>query len=109
MTVKLPDILDRYYKAQNAHAIDAMAACFTSDAVVRDERHEHVGAAAIRAWIIDTSTRYRVTSVPLECRDDGDSTIVVAKVSGTFDGSPLNLTYRFRLSADGRIGALEIG
>ena len=28
MKPDLPDILDRYFKAQNAHDIDAMVACF---------------------------------------------------------------------------------
>jgi hypothetical protein len=40
MKPDLPDILDRYFKAQNAHDISAMVACFDSDASVHDEgRH----------------------------------------------------------------------
>ena len=108
MSVKLPGILDRYFNAQNAHDIDAMVACFAPDAVVRDEGHTHAGAEAIRAWKIDTSTKYRISATPLESRSEGDSTIVVVKVTGAFPGSPANLTYCFGLSAGGRISALEV-
>jgi hypothetical protein len=45
---------------------------------------------------------------PLDCRIDDGRTVVVANVAGTFEGSPLHLTYRFGLSDDGRIEALEI-
>ena len=67
-----------------------------------------VGTDAIRAWKIETSAKYRITAEPLESRTEGDRTIVVVNVSGTFPGSPANLTYRFGFSADGRIGALEV-
>jgi hypothetical protein len=108
MNSDLPDILARYFKAQNAHDIDAMVACFAPDAVVGDEGRTHVGTQAIRAWKIETSAKYRITATPMESRNEGDRTIVIVKVSGTFDGSPVNLTYRFGFSADGRIGALEV-
>jgi ketosteroid isomerase-like protein len=104
----LPDILDRYFAAQNAHDIEAMVACFAPDAVVRDEGRDIVGTQAIRAWKIETGTKYRITAEPLESHPEAGRTIVVVKVSGTFPGSPANLGYRFGLSADGRINALEI-
>jgi ketosteroid isomerase-like protein len=105
----LPGTLARYFEAQNAHDTDALVACFTPDAVVRDEGHDYVGTEAIRAWKIETSTKYRITAKPIDCRHEGDRTIVFATVSGTFPGSPVNLTYRFGLAADGRIVALEVG
>ena len=108
MNPHLPDILARYFKAQNAHDIDAMVACFAPDAVVRDEGHTYTGAEAIRASKIETSAKYRITATPLESRNENDRTIVIVKVAGTFPGSPANLTYRFGFSADGRIGALEV-
>jgi hypothetical protein len=104
----LPDILHRYFAAQNAHDIEAMVACFAPDAVVRDEGKDISGTQAIRAWKIETGARYRITTTPLESRSDADRTIVVVKVSGTFPGSPANLTYRFGFSADGRVNALEV-
>src|SRR5436309_4635626 len=104
----LPDILQRYFQAQNAHDIEAMVACFAPDAAVRDEGRDIVGTQAIRAWKMETSDKYRITAEPLESRAEADTTIVVVKVSGTFPGSPANLTYRFGMSADGLISALEV-
>jgi|SRR6266436_251173 len=108
MKPDLPEILDRYFAAQNRHDIDAMVACFASDAAVRDEGHDIVGTRAIRAWKNETSAKYRISAEPRECRVEDGRTIVLVKVSGTFDGSPANLTYRFGFSGDGRIGALEV-
>jgi ketosteroid isomerase-like protein len=105
----LPAVLERYYAAQNAHDIEALVACFAPDAVVHDEGEDIVGTAAIRAWKEKTSAKYQVTVEPLDCRDEAGTTIVVARVSGTFPGSPADLTYRFRLAEDGRINGLEIG
>jgi hypothetical protein len=68
-----------------------------------------VGSDAIRAWKEETRARYRITARPIACRVENDETVVVATVRGSFDGSPANLTYRFTLSDDGRVGALEIG
>jgi hypothetical protein len=104
----LPDILHRYFAAQNAHDVDALVACFAPDAVVRDEGKDIIGTQAIRAWKIETSAKYRITAEPLERRPEADKTIVVVAVSGTFPGSPANLTYRFGFSIDGRINALEV-
>ena len=108
MTPDLPDILDRYFAAQNAHDIDAMVACFAPDAAVRDEGRDIVGTDAIRAWKQETSAKYRITAEPLECARQDGRTIVIVTVSGTFDGSPAKLTYSFGFSDDGRISALEV-
>jgi hypothetical protein len=109
MQATLPATLGRYFAAQNAHDIDAMVVCFAQDAAVRDEGKDIVGADAIRSWKRETSAKYRITAEPLDCRVEGDRTIVVAKVVGTFPGSPANLTYRFGLADDGRISAMEVG
>jgi hypothetical protein len=108
MKPKLPEVLDRYFAAQNAHDIDAMVACFAANAAVRDEGRDIVGTEAIRAWKEETSAKYRISAAPLECRAGDGRTVVVVRVSGTFPGSPANLTYRFRLGDGGRIAALEI-
>jgi len=109
MSFAVPEILRRYFDAQNAHDIDALVDCFAPDATVRDEGHTHVGTEAVRAWKQAASAKYRIHATPIESRVDGDRTIVVASVAGNFKGSPANLTYRFGLSHDGRISALEVG
>jgi len=108
MTLALPHLLDRYFAAQNAHDLDGMVACFAPDAAVHDEGEDIVGTDAIRAWKQKTSAKYQVTAEPLSCQTDDGQTVVVAKVSGTFPGSPANLTYRFRFSDSGQISALTV-
>lgn len=107
--IDLPGKLAAYFAAQNLHDMDALVACFSADARVRDEGEDIVGQDAIRAWKVATSARYQVTAEPLESRDEDGRTVVVARVSGNFPGSPANLTYRFGLAGDGRIDSLAIG
>lgn len=109
MKPPLPAILERYFEAQNAHDIDAMVACFAPAAAVRDEGRDIVGTDAIRAWKGATSAKYHVTAEPLRCHVEDGRTIVVAKVSGNFPGSPIDLTYRLGFDRDGRISLLQIG
>ncbi|HEY0106834.1 MAG TPA: nuclear transport factor 2 family protein [Rhizomicrobium sp.] len=109
MTLELPQTLRRYLDAQNRHDIEALVACFAPDARVRDEGRDIVGSDAIRAWKAETTAKYRVLVEPLDLRVEIDRTLLTAKVSGTFPGSPVTLTYRFGFAADGRIAALDIG
>ena len=110
MKFNLPIILQRYFKAQNAHDIETMVACFASEAAVRDEGRNIIGSESIRAWKKkkETSSKYHVMAEPFECRIEADCTVVAAKVSGNFPGSPANLVYRFGFSADGRINRLVV-
>ena len=106
-TLSLPPVLTDYFSAQNAHDIDRLVACFADDARVRDEGEDIVGQQAIRRWKEKTSARYKVQVKPLRM-DDGDGHVtVVARVSGTFPGSPADLTYRFGLDG-GSIVSLEV-
>ncbi len=108
MKPDLPSTLQRYFDAQNRHDIDAMVACFAPDAVLLDEGRDFIGTEAIRSWMEETSGKYRIEIRPLETSREGDRTIVVTRVAGAFDGSPTNLTYRFGISVNGPIRALEI-
>jgi hypothetical protein len=108
MSTELPKPLADYYAAKNRHDIDAMLAPFAEDAVVKDEGETHRGPDAIRAWMEETTRKYRVTVVPTVETIESDRWTVAGLVSGNFPGSPATLHYRFRLTGD-RIAALEIG
>ncbi len=103
----LPDILTAYFAASNAHDADAVAATFSPDGHVHDEDHDHRGRAAIAAWARDTFARYAMTTEALSADAAGNIQTVIARVTGTFPGSPLDLHYRFTLGATG-IDTLEI-
>jgi hypothetical protein len=108
MASEMPDNLTQYFKAQNAHDLDAMAATFAPQAEVKDESRVYVGREAIRAWTQETSAKYRVTVEPLSTTRQGDAVTVVAKVSGNFPGSPANLNFDFVLDPAGLIQRLEV-
>jgi SnoaL-like protein len=107
MSLDLPTPLPNYFEAQNAHDVDAMLSAFSDAASVRDEGQDMIGRVAIREWIAETSRKYRVTVAPIGVSQADGRTIVTARVSGTFPGSPIELRYRFTIVSE-KISSLEI-
>ena len=106
--MQLPSPVRTYFDAEQRNDADPLAAAFTDDAVVRDEGAEHVGPAAIRAWWQAAKAKYRHVAEPLEATQTDGRTIVRARVTGEFPGSPATLTFAFTLM-DNRVALLEIG
>lgn len=104
----LPAPLRAYFDADQAAADTAPLDAFAAQAVVRDEGKTHVGHDAIAAWWRAAKAAYGHTAEPLEATDDGGRTLVRARVSGDFPGSPADLTFAFRVE-NGLITGLEIG
>ena len=107
MSANLPPPLPAYFKAANAHDVEASVACFADDAIVRDEGKDISGSAAIREWKDRTNALYGTAIETTAVDQVDDKTIVTALVSGNFPGSPVQLRYCFRLDG-GKIVALEI-
>jgi hypothetical protein len=106
--MKLPAPLQTYFDADNAAGDAAPLAAFAADAVVMDEGRTRVAHDAIEAWWRAAKAQYRHTAEPCECVEEEGQTIVRARVTGRFPGSPALLAFAFRL-ADGRTAALRIG
>ncbi|KQX17757.1 MULTISPECIES: nuclear transport factor 2 family protein [unclassified Sphingomonas] len=106
MSVELPEPVAAYFAADKIDG-EAVARCFTEDAVVRDEGRTHEGAAAIRRWKDETSAAISYISEPLAVDERDGSIIVTAHVTGSFPGSPVDLRYFFTLRGD-RIAALAV-
>lgn len=106
MPIALPDPVAAYFAADSSDA-DAVAACFTEDGVVIDERRTHAGRDAIRRWKTEASRAFRYTVTPLAIARDEGRTVVTGHVAGDFPGSPVDLRYTFALE-DGKIARLEI-
>lgn len=104
---RLPAPIAAYLDAANRFDPDAVARCFTDDAVVLDEGEHHRGPAAIAAWTSAVVARYRPTAAPRDIDGADGRYRLSAQVSGDFPGSPVTLTYRFALRGE-RIAALEI-
>jgi ketosteroid isomerase-like protein len=97
-----------YFASSNAHDAQALAALFTADARVHDERADHRGPDAIRDWAEGTFRQYATVLTPREAREEGGATVVTTGVEGTFPGSPIELQFRF-VTEGGAIRELEIG
>ena len=105
-TLILPDPIAAYFAADQRSA-DAVARCFTTQAVVKDEGHTYTGLEAIKAWKAAASAAYTYTSEPFALEQKEGSHVVTSRVTGNFPGSPVDLRYRFRLER-GLIASLEI-
>jgi hypothetical protein len=107
MSIPLPAPVDLYVKIENAGDLGALSECFASDATVRDESRTYEGLAAIKEWMAATKKKYNHTVAPVEIvRRDG-KTVLRARLSGNFPGSPVTLEFSFVLE-DGKIVSLEI-
>ena len=107
MSVHLPPPVDLYLEIENSGDIEALSECFAYNATVRDEGHTYEGLAAIKEWKADTKKKYHHTVAPLAVAHRDGRTVLKAKLTGNFPGSPLTLEFSFLLK-DGKIVSLEI-
>jgi hypothetical protein len=106
MTLKLPQPIAAYFLADRRDP-QAVAQCFTQDAIVKDEGHVYRGQDAIESWKKETSAKYQYYCEPLSSVQQAATTIVTACLTGNFPGSPLNLRFLFQLEGN-KISSLEI-
>jgi hypothetical protein len=104
--LKLPEPIAAYFNADRRDG-EAVACCFTTQAVVKDEGQTHCGPAAIKAWKSEASARYSYVSEPLAVEQREGRYIVTSRLTGNFPGSPVDLRFVFRLER-GKIAHLEI-
>jgi SnoaL-like domain len=107
MSLQLPPAVDLYVKIENAGETDALSTCFAANATVRDEGHTYEGIDAIKKWKAETKKRYNHTIHPLAVNHKEGKTILTARVTGNFPGSPVILEFSFVIEA-GKIVALQI-
>jgi ketosteroid isomerase-like protein len=105
--MKLPPLIQNYIAASNAHDVKSILACFSDDAVVRDENAAHRGKIEIEHWITTTIEKYKFQFKPLGASNGDVEPIVTVEVSGTFPGSPVTLAYHFKIDNDS-ISSLSI-
>src|SRR6476659_2372595 len=106
MTLDLPQPVANFFTADRSDS-EAVAQCFTENAVVKDEGHTYKGRAAIKQWKADASAKYQYTSEPFACERKDGKIIVTSRLTGSFPGSPVNLRFIFGLEGD-KIASLEI-
>jgi len=106
MSLALPKPIADYFAADTSDGA-AIAKCFTTDAVVIDEKKSYVGRDAIAAWKFEASAKYDYVADPVAIDGQDNRLIVTAHLTGNFPGSPVDLGYAFTLSGDA-IARLEI-
>ena len=105
--MKLPAIITELVNAQNSQDSSAYADCFTSDAIVFDEGHDHHGKEEIKAWIESANAKYQTVMDPIDYSESDGKAVLTAKISGTFPGSPIVLKYNMEI-VQGLISSLKI-
>ncbi|HEY2561668.1 MAG TPA: nuclear transport factor 2 family protein [Caldimonas sp.] len=107
MNVIMPPALATYFGAEDTADVDALERCFEPNAMVRDEGQVVRGLDAIKAWKLAARAKYRYRVEPVSASYDGATGTVRARLTGSFPGSPIELTYTFGLVND-KIASLEI-
>lgn len=103
--MNLPKVIEELVKTQNEFDSAAYANCFAEDAQVFDEGKTHNGKAEIEKWIDKSNKDYKATMEPVDYDEKED--ILLAKIAGSFPGSPLTLKFHFKI-ADGKIKNLKV-
>ena len=101
----LPEPIAAYFAAE--HNPEALARCFTPQAVMKDDGHTYTGVEAITAFMTEASAKYSAMTVPFALEREDGLQIVRAKITGNFPGSPVTLEHIFQLEGE-RIASLEI-
>lgn len=65
MSLALPHAIACFFAASNTGDAAVLLPHLADDAVVHDERHQHRGAAAIAAWLVQTQATTPYRAVPL--------------------------------------------
>jgi hypothetical protein len=104
--LNLPEPIAAYFEADKRDG-EAVARCFTKQAIVKDEGQTHSGTAAITAWKAAASAKYSYTSEPFAVEQREGRYVVTSRLTGNFPGSPVDLRYTFGLER-GKIAFLEI-
>ena len=105
-SISLPEPIAAYFAADKLDA-EAVARCFTNDAVVKDEGETHSGLAAIRRWKTEAAAKYTYTCEPFLVEREPGQTVVHSHLEGDFPGGQVDLRFFFRLER-GKIASLEI-
>ncbi len=103
----LPSPVVDYLVAEKAKDAAAQSLCFCDDAVVNDEGREYHGRNEIQTWKKDARAKYQYELEPIDASINGDIVTVVARLTGNFPGSPVEVDHTFTLEND-KIASLVI-
>ena len=108
MPIDLPPPIDLYLEINRSGETQALSQCFAPNAIVRDEGQSYQGLDAIKQWMAAAKKKYDHTIEPLDLAFRDRTTVLAARLSGNFPGSPVTVDFRFAIER-GKIISLEIG
>ncbi|MEO7635117.1 MAG: nuclear transport factor 2 family protein [Sphingomicrobium sp.] len=106
-TLDLSKPIAGYFAAEAFPGSTNGSGWFAPGAEVHDEGRTHKGVDAIRTWQAEAKAKTAYVVEPLTVTQVGARTLVSARVTGSFPGSPVILDYAFTLAND-RIVDLDI-
>lgn len=107
MSLQLPVAVETYFDVSNGGDLSQLASCFCSHARVFDENKTHEGIQAIDVWQREVRRAFSFEVQPLQAMQGEGRLTVIARLTGHFPGSPVQLSHVFTLESD-RIASLEI-
>lgn len=95
----LPEMVKTYLTAHHDGEHAQALATFTTDAVVTDEGHDHVGREQIEAWLNGPASEFTYTTEFASATSiDGGHVDVLQRLEGNFPGGVADLHYRFSMT-----------
>lgn len=94
--ITLPDVVENFVAATNAHDANALAAVFGDGATVCDDGKTWAGETEIREWIQGHLITPKIVLTPTSYADDR----LVASGDGDFPGGPLSFSFVFGVKDD---------
>jgi hypothetical protein len=109
--LRLPQSINTFIEATNAHNSDEFLATLTESAVITDEGQAYRGIAAIKEWSDEKYIGAKVTLEVVDLVNSNGKTIVTLKVDGNFDKTglpdPFLMDFHFTIDTN-KIAALDI-
>lgn len=105
--MKLPNVVQDLIKAQDNFDSVAYANLFSETGVMYDEGKTHTGRKEIQKCIAEANKKYRTIMKPVGYTETGNQGTLSAKISGTFEGSPIVLKFHFEIK-EGLIQSLKV-
>ncbi len=107
MNLQLPEAIETYFQASNSYDSNLLAKCFAEDAILYDEGLAYHGLTAIETHIVEANNDLLVETDIINGAEKNKETVVTARLSGNFEGSPVVLNYYFTMK-DQKIATLKI-
>lgn len=91
--ITLPEAVENFVNATNAHDLEAWTGVFADGASVRDDGKTWVGDAEIRDWIQGHLIDPKIVTTPTSFEGNR----LVASGDGDFPGGPLSFAFVFHI------------